>query len=82
MEDIAMKKSVLLEKLRENQKAHKAIFAMRPSMVTRNMPSPLWSSTCSVSGMALDDWKSKRQFLESNKAYSLTAARMSEAYDR
>jgi hypothetical protein len=28
----------------------------------------------------LDDWKWTRQFLESSKAYSLTAARMSEAY--
>ena len=126
MKDITMKKSVLLEKLRENQKAHKAIFdeavdgykkqalALLEQHLRRirdgkmievsvHLPVPenhtrdydrviammeldiaetVALSEGDFAQYVLDDWKWKRQFLESNKAYSLTAARMSEAYDR
>ena len=126
MKDITMKKSVLLDKLRENQRAHKAIFdeavdgykkqalALLEEHLKRirdgkmievavHLPVPenhtrdydrviammeldiaetVVLSEGDFAQYVLDDWKWKRQFLESSKAYSLTAARMSADYDR
>ena len=126
MKDITMKKSVLLDKLRGNQKAHKAIFdeavegykeqALRlleehlkhirtgkmievsvhlpvPENHTRDydrviammeldIAETVALSEADFAQYVLDDWKWKRQFLESSKAYSVLAARSMEAYDR